>query len=229
MVNVKRYIIPDSLTESSGTITAIINGKSFQITPNFGSLSANTRYQLYMLPGGTLEVSSLELSQAPADRILIGSFYTTDFGGLSFGAFISIVGTPTSETFKTDVSYNNLGSLGVDDFLEIKRVGDRALINYSMSVTSTDTSTSTLSINSPFGGQGFAAGPAGSYTIFDFQNNNVHLASEAQVTSTPGVISFIRPQTTGSLVPNEFTASSYIRATFNLKVSDWLDTPIKDL
>lgn len=73
---IQRHRIPDSLTEGGGTITATFGDNSYSVLPNYGSLLPSTRYQIYMAPGGTLEVLNLEPSQT-SNKILIGSFYTS--------------------------------------------------------------------------------------------------------------------------------------------------------
>lgn len=89
------YLIPDSISHSGGIITAIIGSASYTVT--ISGLAANTRYQLYLTPGGSLVYSVNENSVGPGTSqwVLVGCFYSNYLS--SFGGFVNIEGRPVSE------------------------------------------------------------------------------------------------------------------------------------
>lgn len=87
----KPWMVPDSLTHNAGTIAAVFGSTIYSVI--LSGLVANTRYQLYIVPGGTLVFSVNEHSVGPAGYtswILVGSFYTNYTP--AFGAFENISG-----------------------------------------------------------------------------------------------------------------------------------------
>ena len=90
-------VIPTSLTQSSGTITAVMGTKVYTVVTS--GLAANTRYQLYIVPGGTLVYSTNENSVGPAGYtswILVGSFYSNGLASVGFGSFIDVINEPAT-------------------------------------------------------------------------------------------------------------------------------------
>lgn len=90
------YMKPQSLTQNSGVITAVMNGSSFTVTPT--GLVAHTLYYLYMTSAG-LVTSLNPPSQGPGASgwLLVGAFYTNNLAVVSIGAFISISDRPSSD------------------------------------------------------------------------------------------------------------------------------------
>lgn len=96
-----QYIIPESLTHSSGTISATVNGIGYSCS--LSGLTANTLYFLYLRPSQaniqfvTTVPSSYRASFPEA--VLIGAFYASggnSFNGntVEFGSFVTIEGPP---------------------------------------------------------------------------------------------------------------------------------------
>lgn len=100
-LGIRKHLVPDSLTHSSGIITAIFGSKVYQTI--LSGLTANTRYQLYLIPNGTMVFSANENSVGPSGQtswLLVGSFYSNGVGSVGFGAFIKdVASNPESETW----------------------------------------------------------------------------------------------------------------------------------
>ena len=96
------YLVPDSLTQNAGVITAVIGNRIYT-----GAVtgSANVRQQIYLVPGQTtLVLSTNPNSIGPAgysNWILIGAFYPGDVDD-SWGAEVNIVGLPRTIREDTD-------------------------------------------------------------------------------------------------------------------------------
>lgn len=104
----KKYMIPDSLTQAAGTIYAVFGSTTYFVS--LIGLVASTRYQLYLVPGGTLVYSTNENSTGPAGYtswILVGCFLTNNLASPGFGAFVSIEGVPESDFFTLDTTIGN--------------------------------------------------------------------------------------------------------------------------
>ncbi len=112
-------VIPNSLTQSSGTITAVMGTKVYTVVTS--GLAANTRYQLYIVPGGTLVYSTNENSVGPAGYaswILVGAFYANGQVAVSFGSFISsLYDAPTTGPILFDPSVSSFGTLSSYTFI----------------------------------------------------------------------------------------------------------------
>lgn len=122
----KKIIIPDSLTHLSAVITARLGSKTY--TVGLSGLAANTRYQLYIIPGGTLVYSTNEHSVGPSGQtswVLVGSFYSTAQAVPVFGSFIrDIMGVPQTEEYTWVPTVAGLGSgSGTVVYATTKRIG----------------------------------------------------------------------------------------------------------
>lgn len=98
-----KYLIPDSLTQSAGVITAVVNGVSYQVT--LSGLTAVTLYYLH-LNNGVLVQSTLTGSAYRASNpssILVGAFYSNGLASVAFGAFCTIEGVPQTTS---DIPYD---------------------------------------------------------------------------------------------------------------------------
>lgn len=111
----KRFLIPDSLIHSAGTITAIFGSKFYSTF--LTGLVANTLYYLYILPNGTMVFSTSANSIGPAGQsawTLIGAFYANGLAIVGFGTFVNIEGPPsTSNVVRSPISmFRNADTLG---------------------------------------------------------------------------------------------------------------------
>lgn len=92
----QKYIIPTSLTHSSGIITAVVNGASYQVT--LSGLTYVTRYFLYLNNGSLVYVTTLPSTYRATNpnAILVGAFYSNGLASVAFGAFVNIEGVPNT-------------------------------------------------------------------------------------------------------------------------------------
>lgn len=90
-------MIPDDISHSAGTISVRFGTKTYTLV--LSTLSSNTRYQIYLVPGGTLVSSTNENSVGPAGYtswILVGSFYSNGLASVGFGSFIDVINEPAT-------------------------------------------------------------------------------------------------------------------------------------
>ena len=134
-----QYIIPESLTHNSGTISATVNGVNY--TCSLSGLTANTLYFLYLRSGQSniqfvTTVPSSYRASFP-EAILIGAFYANGLSSVAFGSFVNIEGEPSSDWWdaRTDIGANFLtGASGnpsygttTTNIYKIRREGNRIL------------------------------------------------------------------------------------------------------
>lgn len=91
-ISSQRHLIPDSLSHSAGTITAVIGDRSF--TGSIAGAGGHTLYHIYLLPSGmSISGSSSSVYRASnPSAIYIGALYTLSTG--AFGSFVNIEGEP---------------------------------------------------------------------------------------------------------------------------------------
>lgn len=119
-------MIPDDISHLSGTISVRFGTKTYTLV--LSTLSSNTRYQIYLVPGGTLVSSTNENSVGPAGYaswILVGSFYSTSQTVPVFGSFIKdLFGVPETEEYAWVPTASGLGSgSGTFVYSRMKRIG----------------------------------------------------------------------------------------------------------
>lgn len=107
----KLWMIPSALSHNAGIITALIGSTTYSCT--LSGLVANTRYQIYVVPGSTtLQFSTRENSLGPlgfTSWILIGAFLTNNLSPVGFGGFFnSVDGMPETDWFTLN---NTIGGL----------------------------------------------------------------------------------------------------------------------
>lgn len=143
-VGKRKHLIPDSLTHNAGTITAVFGTKVY--TTVLSGLAANTRYQLYLIPNGTMVFSINENSVGPSGQtswFLVGSFYATGNVTPVWGTFVNIEGSPNSRPWfggLTQLSQSGGGFItkgGTIDIDEViyTRMGAQIKIEWSHSKT----------------------------------------------------------------------------------------------
>lgn len=239
----RNYQIPDDLTHSSGTISAVFGTTTYNV--NLSGLSANTLYYLYIrkvsgvstLVFVTTAPSTYRLSFS--DAVLIGAFYANGLSSVGFGSFVSIEGTPQSEVFNFQGSGNWTNTLYTS---RLKRNGDKAEIEYTLAFIGVPAS-GILAVNLPTN-LTMVNNKLSSTTGFNFDSNIdgkakmlVGSAYEGLVlrnSDTSVVLSYLDVDANEAFVtptlPGSFsTTGHYIHITANIPISGWSNKPLKDL
>lgn len=219
--SVRNVLIPNSLTHSSGIITAIFSGKSYQVI--LGTLAANARYQLYIVPGGNLIYSTNENSVGPTGYtswFLVGSFYSTDQTVPVFGSFIrDLFSTPETEAYFWNATVTGLGTgSGSYTYRTIKRSGSDLILNLRFDKdgsagTGAATVTFAQPTNTTVGGT-----PVVGTGISNINSNNWSIA-----TNNSGIYFY---NGGGIFVGSQFTGGQFIIGTLIYPVVGWDNTPI---
>lgn len=116
----KQYIIPNSLTHSSGIITAVMNTTQYSVS--LTGLTAITLYYLYLRTNAGVTQLFYSAATPSVYRItypeatLVGAFYSNGLSPVAFGSFVNIEGSPESNVFafnatgswNTNVAHNGL-------------------------------------------------------------------------------------------------------------------------
>lgn len=143
------------------------------------------------------------------------------FDRVTVGPDTLVPGAIITEWENFTPSFNNDGGWTISSNSYKRRVGDNMEVRLSISFSGAGASASAFSLVIP-DGLNFKGTPTpiGTYMIFDFNNNNIHLSSHAQSQGT-NTITFTNPGTTGSLTANNFVAGGYIRAFFSIPINEW--------
>lgn len=232
--NKKPWMVPDSLTHNAGTITAIFGLTTYSVI--LSGLVANTRYQLYLVPGGTLVYSTNEHSIGPAGYtswILIGSFYANGETSVLFGSFVSIDEEPHTDNW-VRFTLQKLGFTTSTDNCRWKRKGRDMILKYFWVFNAAPTGT--LYPEMPF-----SPDPA----EFDYSGNDGHVGTatgnNGPAASYHGHIQTVLSNNRLRIVTNagnEWAAGVPIAwgngnrvsmHTFPIPILGWNATPIKDL
>lgn len=126
----KKFIVPDSLTESGGIITLMFNGQTYTVSPSY--TAHNQLTYLYFVPSQGVIESINPNSIGPvgySSWILVGAFYTNGLNPIGFGSFVSIEGEPTTDFWDAGTTevYNVFGA--VDGAVSTAAATDRWLMN----------------------------------------------------------------------------------------------------
>lgn len=233
------YMIPDSLVHSAGSIIATFGTTSY--TTALPALTANGLYYCYLLSGSmtivTSAPSAYRLSNPSA--ILIGAVQADGSNSPVFGSFVNIEGVPQTNVY----SFQGSGSWTNTVYSSrIRRNGDKAEIEYTLSFISTPSS-GILAVNTPTN-LTMDITKLSSTTGFNFDSNLngkakmlVGSAWEGLVlrnSNTSFVLSYLDPNANEAFVtptaPASFsTTGHYIHITIELPISGWSNTPLKDL
>lgn len=248
-VSGKLWMIPASLSHNAGIVTALIGSTTYSCT--LSGLVANTRYQLYVVPGSTtLQFSTRENSLGPlgfSSWILIGSFYSNGLSSVSFGSFINIDGIPkTANAVVTQVTWSITG-FSIQPVLTWERngrtwafttgfqkdgsagVGAVGLkLDLPANIPNTITPSSTLNTANEL--TQINGGNIGFITFSSLTGAVADWTAVEMYSITNGFNFLTQPTGTGSLQNTSVLANSiaqgFLRPT---PMSGWLDTPLKDL
>lgn len=109
-----QHLIPDSLTQSAGVVTAVIGAAT--LTVNVGSPAANTLYYLYLRMNGptstlfsVVTIPSVYRASFP-EAILIGAYYSNGVASPAFGSFVNINGTPRTQKMQFTPALTGFGT-----------------------------------------------------------------------------------------------------------------------
>lgn len=248
-----------TLSHSGGTITMAasssspaylsIGGQQYKITSNLtlavGTATANTLYMIYaVLNAGVVELvkSTNVNSTGPAGENswkLVAAFYT----GVSdtFGSFVSIEGTPTSNYFNlSGWSYENFGT-PTNEFFYLKRIGKDLIGRIRWDLSANPTSIAALVMPSGFT---FSSDLESLQThqIGEFQRIRSGASEEDQAIniitgfydgSTSNKIYFNRSSASSAYEKSNTSGLAGVGDTLELEVKipidGWNNTPLKDL
>lgn len=243
--NSTQHLIPDSLTQNAGVVTAVIGAAT--LTVNVGSPAANTIYFLYMRMNGptstlfsVVTTPSVYRASFP-EAILIGAYYSNGAASPAFGSFVNINGIPMTNritftpTFGAGVTSNTNISFfyertGAEIFIQgTWTVGAVAASLVSASIPTNltiDTTSMSISANTTA-----AAGPHVGWWTVNTANPQRTDAITALGTST-SLIYVGGPQTSTPLIAATGTgafATGIAALEARLPISGWSNIPLKDL
>lgn len=163
--------------------------------------SASTDFDLRIqattsITSETIEIDNIVVSP---QSLVPGAIYV-DYGAI----------TPTLN--------NDGGVVSVDQF-DVRRAGNTMEIDCRLTFTGTGAVGTTFSIQNPIANTSFKAMNPGAYVIFDWNNNNVHKTSYMQTSSN--VITFINPDSSGSVNSTQFQSGGYLRFTAKIEINEW--------
>lgn len=241
--NKKRtHQIPDSLTHSAGTISAVFGTTTLNVA--LTGLSATTIYYLYVRKVSGI-LSLVYSTTVPStyratftDAMLIGSFIADGLNSPGFGSFINIEGAPQSQVF----SYQGSGSWTNTTYSSrIKMVGDKAELNQTLSFVGVPAS-GVLAANLPTN-LSMDTAKLSSNTQFNYDSNlpgrakilvgSAYEGSVLRNSNTSYVLSYLDVNANGAFVtpaaPAAFSsAGHYIHIEVILPIVGWTNIPIKD-
>ena len=226
--NKKRtFQIPDSLTHTTGTISAVFGSTTLNVA--ISGLSANTLYYLYIrkVSGVT---SLVFVNTVPStyrasfsDAVLVGAFYSNGLASVAFGSFVNIDGPAQTGPIPYLPVFTGLGTVTA-----VELVWTRSSVNTRMegrftngTVTgslATVTLPGALAASAPadfvcgnYGQQGSATGSTVGYS--SGSNNLFFGMANWQIGAT------------GTNLAN----SAFMSFNASLPITGWSNTPLKDL
>lgn len=147
--------------------------------------------------------------------------FTMTFDEFGIGPASVLPAVNATEWEQFTATFNNTGGWTILQDCQKRRIGDLMHVKLSLAFTGAGSGTDIFGFNIPDGltlkGSSVAAGP---YLIFNFNNNNAHLASFGQFFQKKS-ITFVNPGTTGSITANNLVSTSYIRAEFFIPIAEW--------
>jgi len=235
------HLIPNSLSHSGGTITAVFNSGTRQVV--LSALTANTLYFLYLRTvSGTPTLFFVTTIPSTyhasfSDAILVGAFMANGLTSVSFGSFVNIEGTPTSDEIQFNSTMTNGGN-GVLNAYYVRR-GKLADIFWYFSVGSS-IPTGSMSFAMPLnlahdqaarsgdfgiGGTAWARGAGGNDTHMGTPNIN------GGTLIVPGYGDDGAAGWSNTVPVNPLTASTSVFGGIlqDVGITGWTSTPLKDL
>lgn len=233
-------MIPDTLTQSAGTITAVFGASTFTLA--VGTPVANTLYFLYLGSSGLVQNLSVPSAYLPINtgQVLIGAYQSTGVASPAFGSFLNIIGAPRSQKISftptltgfgtaTNISFYYERSGGILTCQGTFTAGTTANVLFSASLpTNLTIDTTLLSIT---GNTTAAAGSDVGYWLANTASPQRTDAITAPGTST--TLIYLGGGNSAPMVPNATAttmASNQVSAcNYIVPIVGWSNVPLKDL
>jgi len=239
----RNYQIPDSLTHTAGTISAVFGTTTYNA--NLSGLTAMALYYLYIrkVSGVT---SLVYVTTAPqsmrtsfSDAVLIGAFYANGItAGVGFGSFVNIEGVPQSQVF----NYTGTGTwTNTVITSRTKVVGDKMELNQTIQFTGVPAS-GVFALNLP-SNITMDNTKLSSTTGFNYDSNlpgrakmivgSAYEGSVLRNSDTSYVLSYLDVNANAAFVtptaPAAFSAAGhYIHVEVILPILNYSNVPLKD-
>lgn len=231
----QNYLIPDSLTQNAGTISAVIFGANYSVS--IGTPAVNALTHLYWsgsaLINSTLVPSTYRI--ANPTHILVGAWYATSHSPTVFGSFVNIEGTPMT---KTEVSEGNsttlvaafTGITGVSLGYTWTRIGRSLFVQWRADNCTGNAATAGIplprnitmvEVNSQVG-------------TYAGQNAGGNASGGSAISTGSTTMAFAGPNLTGAAISTQVgtgvvgTPTTTLTGTWRCSINEWSSTPLKD-
>ena len=240
-------MVPDSISHSSGTVSVVFGTTTYTLV--LSGLSSNTRYQIYLVPGGTLVQSTNENSVGPAGYtswILVGAFYAD--AATSVGGFLNLLESPKAymgtETFVPTTGTGTMTNYtaSMSKWRDEDRLIQRFSVKFTGSVgTWTDVSipvAAGLSINAAKVNGADEGAPLGTLELLDSGSEFYYGRVQYKYNTSDSVrlLLYSVKSHTGTvplpgspisnLFPMSFVSTDSINGVFEVPISGWSNTPV---
>lgn len=235
----RKHLVPDSLTHSAGTITAIFGTKVYQTV--ISGLAANVRYQLYLIPNGTMIFSVNENSVGPAGQsswLLVGAFYANAATVAAFGSFVNISGSPETETEITEPGVNQLTgffagfSAFTQSFYNWSRNGRHLFVTWRLDSVTGNGVSGRIPLPRTITSDNIGSGNVGTYAG---QNGAANAGGGSMIGLGSSDVGFGGQNLSGSAISLQIgtvivgTAPTTLVGSFRVHINQWSNIPLKDL
>lgn len=233
----KRASIPDTLTQTSGVITATWGTQSYTLT--VGSVTASSTQFIYLgtISGTTalsqsVSVPSVYLAANP-QSMLIGAYWADTSG--AFGAFLNINGPPKSQSI---VAYaptagNGLGTL-VNANFNLSRDGKYLIGDYRFTTGTVSAANAQIPLPTNLTMDTAVLAQTSYLLGFCLNNSAVQFTNMVALPSTStsnlyfnGSVSLSNTPVLGNASP--FASGQVETGNFRVPISTWTAQPLKDL
>ena len=245
----QNFLIPESLTHSSGIITAVVYGQNY--TASVGTPAANTLFFLYLNSGSLVSTTTVPSTYRVSNpnAILVGAWYSNGVSPTpGWGTFVNIEGTPIASWNAGPVALSaegggaGKGSVVTLDIVIAERRGDLLSLTFRYEHTAAGTAGSgryiyTVPTNIPtFSSSLYVPGNGESNVLGSGYVTTAGGGRQttAQLFNATGFImgySNAGANNQVSSATHPLSSSSY-RASlsvFGLKSGTWTNAPLKDL
>lgn len=235
-----KHINPDSVSQSAGTITVVINGQSLQIA--VGSPTANTLYFVYLLNGALVQSTTVPSAYRAANvgALLVTAYYSNGATTPAFGSFVTIEGAPrTSAPITAQLTATNLSGFTVAPVASWSRNGNEFDMQFGFTKDGSAGSGGTLLLSFPtniVANSSAGAATAGSNAIrgaastYAITLSGLYDRMVGVIVSSDTAINFIKASSgTGINGSDVQSAGGMNGHIYGVPVTAWSSTPLKDL